>query len=1559
MSTNHLKEKLKDAIERKKENRAIKKTNEEKKVEREIEKSPGIVFSIILIGRNESSTLPRLIKSMGNFIKDGGQVVYVDTGSTDGTAQIAKDLGCKVIELGTIFIINVTEARAKEFNNKYIVKGEEPIFTAGPVFNFGAARQKAHSYASHNMCLFLDCADVLLHFDYNHLSDKIREGYTGYDYTIYNGIDLSSASRFGIRKLYDRRIGSWKGITHEVVYDNVNDNTPALKWYDVSENILSIQHIKNQKTKRSYPNGMALSLEADPTNSRWYYYLARELSYGERHNSCIKLFNKYFEMKDNWYEEVNDAYCIVGQCYETLKRIPEAILAYQKAYESSPNRREPLIKLGYLHDLLGSEEKGTKQIEHYRWALAYATSSLTIGKSLTSFWEDMEHFSYKPYEIMYRACSFLKNKRKEGRLYFIKALELSSYAPHIQQHAQSWGYSVDGEDLENKEEVEEEVEVKEEIAKKLIVFCLYGKHPVYTYGAIENALLAKDLYPDWICRFYYNYTVPEKIIKALSKLNNVELVEEKTHKGSMNMIWRFKPLFESNVDVMISRDTDSRLNIREVLAVNEWLSSDKDFHIMRDHPQHYPKILGGMFGCRNHILNKIMPEFNSYNFETAFNTDQNFLADKVYPFVIENNNAIVHDTYLSIENFKLPFPKCNYKGFIGEIIENIDRACLHLNEPIMNIDTQGYNDNRRDENVDIKEAKEEKTKEEKKYLIISPHAGFGNRIQALAAGILLAKQTNRIPLHYWVANKENTQHYQDIDKSNFTDFFAPNDNFRLADVSHVDLTLTEWLQGDYWYESQSRAQKNIISKEVKKIGTNLDAIVNEYSSKQYILLETSLCCKLSSSDLKLDEIYIEYFQINEKYTKLLELIPTIPIGINIHRGDLLHYFPEANQNPEDIEDWLAALVESHDIKSIFITSDNKVFQQEFTNSLKQYADLNFISLSHTDTCLNFLILASKCQSIYGTPCDILTEQAGLFRKKFHYMQILSDKTIDSPINERKILQVHHNGGFFACCSARLIEIMLYFRNNRYLPDIVDCSNQYQLYKDEPHSRHLPSISLAGNLQHENEIKNLSKEYFSIKDAVIDNLLEIKFNTKGEYYPTRWGEVNTNLQFCDYSTINFDAILPFVNKYFEPSEKVKNIMIELQYKYAFDFNTICTIYYRGTDKRTETQLGPYDEFIYKAQNIKNENPKIKFLLMTDELKFSDKFMEIFPESLIISEVQNANKFIHSIYFLTSIFLISKSKYIICGSGNVSLWLMLFRGNTDNIIQYLKTEEYALGDKVFCYDPTRTNFWIDTRVPSDVITIAILCKDKAHLLDRYLKCISDLIYPKNKIIIYIRTNDNKDSSEQKLRSWIEENKSQYLEIYIDSSSISENLKKYKPHDWNAERFSILGRIRQDSIEFAIKKKTDYFVIDCDNFVIPNTLMKLIESKQNVIGPLLRLMPDGEHGLFYSNYHNMAAPNGMYLENPGYYPIVEQTDKRIHAVDVIHCTYYIKNSVLSKVSYIDGTTDYEYAIFSRVLRNAGIQQYIDNTELYGLLTFADTESDFKKQCQDEKFIQMFGKK
>jgi hypothetical protein len=205
--------------------------------------------------------------------------------------------------------------------------------------------------------------------------------------------------------------------------------------------------------------------------------------------------------------------------------------------------------------------------------------------------------------------------------------------------------------------------------KKIVSFSLWGEDPKYTIGAIENAKLVNEIYQGWIGRFYCGKSVPENIINSLKNTPNTEVIIMDEDGDWTGMFWRF--LACKDGDVMISRDTDSRLSLREKLAVDEWLKSDKDFHIMRDHPYHAMEILGGMWGCRNGILNDIESEIIKYNKGNFWQVDQNFLRDVIYPTV--KNNSLVHDEFFD----KKPFPtKREPKRFVGQAFNDKDEL-LH------------------------------------------------------------------------------------------------------------------------------------------------------------------------------------------------------------------------------------------------------------------------------------------------------------------------------------------------------------------------------------------------------------------------------------------------------------------------------------------------------------------------------------------------------------------------------------------------------------------------------------------------------------------------------------------------------------------------------------------------------------------------------------------------------------------------------------------------------------------------------------------------------------------
>ncbi|WP_128894131.1 glycosyltransferase family 2 protein [Longirhabdus pacifica] len=236
-------------------------------------------------------------------------------------------------------------------------------------------------------------------------------------------------------------------------------------------------------------------------------------------------------------------------------------------------------------------------------------------------------------------------------------------------------------------------------------------------------------------------------------------------------------------------------------------------------------------------------------------------------------------------------------------------------------------------------------------------------------------------------------------------------------------------------------------------------------------------------------------------------------------------------------------------------------------------------------------------------------------------------------------------------------------------------------------------------------------------------------------------------------------------------------------------------------------------------------------------------------------------------------------------------------------------------------------------TDKITIAILAKDKEHLLPYYLQCIENQTYPASKIKLYIRTNNNVDQTANVLKKWINKVAHRYDEIFYDDSDVNAKVEQYKPHEWNALRFQVLGKIRQDSIAWANQKHTHYFTVDCDNFIIPNTLQRMYDTLLPVVGPFMK---HDDATSSYSNYHFATCANGYFVDHPFYYKIQQQEIKGLIQVDVVHCAYFIRHNILQHITYLDNTERHEYVIFSDRLRKRKIKQYIDNRVVYGLITF-----------------------
>jgi len=245
----------------------------------------------------------------------------------------------------------------------------------------------------------------------------------------------------------------------------------------------------------------------------------------------------------------------------------------------------------------------------------------------------------------------------------------------------------------------------------------------------------------------------------------------------------------------------------------------------------------------------------------------------------------------------------------------------------------------------------------------------------------------------------------------------------------------------------------------------------------------------------------------------------------------------------------------------------------------------------------------------------------------------------------------HNAGFFSCCSIKLLDIVRYINRNKTTPDHVDSSAQFNWYKLTP--------------------EDITYDYFEHYDNIVTTI----------NYPINYNDD----QFLNYSKLDY-KIIPVIQKYFYPSKQILTIMNAIEQKYNLNYNNLCVLFYRGNDKNRETLICDYCEYEDYCDLILKKNPNILFFIQSDETEFIEHMTNKYPNSFYLKdEIRHIRKCnntvdwkmrneidISSKNYLAITILMSKCKYIICGSGNCSMWIMFYRGHSNNVCQNLNSE-----------------------------------------------------------------------------------------------------------------------------------------------------------------------------------------------------------------------------------------------------------------------------------------------
>ena len=255
----------------------------------------------------------------------------------------------------------------------------------------------------------------------------------------------------------------------------------------------------------------------------------------------------------------------------------------------------------------------------------------------------------------------------------------------------------------------------------------------------------------------------------------------------------------------------------------------------------------------------------------------------------------------------------------------------------------------------------------------------------------------------------------------------------------------------------------------------------------------------------------------------------------------------------------------------------------------------------------------------------------------------------------------HNAGFFSCCAVKLTDLVYYMNSKSQMPQYVDSSKQFSWYKND-----------------ETGQRDITYEYFEHYDNITDAVITFPINYHWEH------------QFIDYSNLDYNKLKPIIKKYFSPAKNIITIVENMEQKYGLLYENICVLFYRGNDKVTETNLCNYDEYLTYANSVMEKNSNILFLIQTDETEFiefmsfhfprnsfyfNDEIRHIKKQNSTVDFIMKDKNYEFSKYYLAITIIMSKCKYIVCGSGNCSEWIMFYRGNNNNVYQNLNGKWYT--------------------------------------------------------------------------------------------------------------------------------------------------------------------------------------------------------------------------------------------------------------------------------------------
>ncbi len=296
-------------------------------------------LSLCMIVKDESAWIGKCVSAARGL---ASQIVVVDTGSSDNTAEIAKKLGAEVYHF--------------EWND-----------------DTSAARNESLKHATCGWILVLDADETISSSDFDKIKKLTADAeYDGYAFVQRNYTNDTYREDFlwAVNDPYDESGGftGWvprlivrlfrnkpsirfEGVAHELVEPSIRKSGGRYAPADVP-----IHHFKELKPHDylkvkpgHYRRIGEKKLAAEPNNPRAWH----EMGTVEREAGSFAKAKEYFEKAIKLDPAFVEAYQGLGSCLSKLGKLDNAIAAFRKAIELNPDYPTPYFSLGVVYSRLG------------------------------------------------------------------------------------------------------------------------------------------------------------------------------------------------------------------------------------------------------------------------------------------------------------------------------------------------------------------------------------------------------------------------------------------------------------------------------------------------------------------------------------------------------------------------------------------------------------------------------------------------------------------------------------------------------------------------------------------------------------------------------------------------------------------------------------------------------------------------------------------------------------------------------------------------------------------------------------------------------------------------------------------------------------------------------------------------------------------------------------------------------------------------------------------------------------------------------------------------------